>query len=164
MKTKLESLAALITTHQRARWDRCGYTHDLDPGRPGCAWVATVKPGRKFTKIDVGTSGKYMVDNATGEIFGIRAYGVVHRGHRFGTLDTIQDWDWSGYVARLKPTGKYVGATHQTIEQICATAQERVRNGEQAAAVVEDLVIGYCFGFGSANAEAIKHAAEQGVA
>jgi hypothetical protein len=40
-----------------------------------------------------------MVDNATGEIFGIKGYGVIHRGHRYGTLDTIGDYDWSGYHA-----------------------------------------------------------------
>lgn len=59
----------------------------------------TVKPGRKYTKVDVGTSGKYMVDNDTGEIFGIKAYGVIHRGHRYGTLDTTDEWHWGGYVA-----------------------------------------------------------------
>jgi len=47
----------------------------------------TVKPGVKYTKVDVGTSGRFMVVNATGEIYGIKAYGVIHRGHYFGTLD-----------------------------------------------------------------------------
>ena len=64
------------------------------------AATVTIKPGKKYTKIDVGGSGKYMVVNATGEIFGIKAYGVIHRGHQYGTLDTATEWDWSGYVAR----------------------------------------------------------------
>lgn len=64
--------------------------------------VTKIKPGTKYTKVDVGTSGKYMIDNATGEIFGIKGYGVIHRGHRFGTLDTIHEWDWSGYRAVRK--------------------------------------------------------------
>lgn len=59
----------------------------------------SVKKGKKFTRVDVGSSGKYMVDNETGQIFGIKAYGVVHRGHQFGTLDTINEWNWSGYRA-----------------------------------------------------------------
>jgi len=58
--------------------------------------------GRKYTKVDVGNSGKYMVVNSTGEIFGIKGYGVIHRGHPYGTLDTIQDWDWGGYTATPK--------------------------------------------------------------
>jgi hypothetical protein len=56
-----------------------------------------VIPGRKFTKVDVGSSGKYMVENETGVIFGIKAYGQVHKGHRYGTLDTINDFWWGEY-------------------------------------------------------------------
>lgn len=66
--------------------------------------LVTVKMGKKYARVDVGTSGKYMVDLNTGEIFGIKAYGVIHRGHQFGTLDTIHQWDWSGYRAEPKET------------------------------------------------------------
>ena len=55
--------------------------------------------GKKFARVDIGNSGRYMVDLETGEIFGVKAYGVVHKGHLFGTLDTIEDWDWTGYRA-----------------------------------------------------------------
>ncbi len=58
-----------------------------------------VKPGKKYTKVDVGRSGKYMVVNDTGEIFGIKAYGVIHRGHAYGTLETIAQWYWGEYNA-----------------------------------------------------------------
>jgi len=61
--------------------------------------TVTIKPGTKYTKVNVGTSGKYMVDNATGEIFGCKGYGVIHRGHRYGTLDSIDDWAWGEYRA-----------------------------------------------------------------
>lgn len=59
----------------------------------------SIKMGVKFARVDIGSSGRYMVDLATSEIYGIKAYGVIHRGHRFGTLDTIQEWDWSEYRA-----------------------------------------------------------------
>jgi hypothetical protein len=59
----------------------------------------SIKPGNKYTKIDVGNSGKYMVENSTGNIFGIKAYGVIHRGHQYGTLNTINDWNWEEYTA-----------------------------------------------------------------
>ena len=52
---------------------------------------------RKYTLVDVGRSGKYMVDNETGEIFGVKAYGKIHRGHRYGTLGTIAQWHWGEY-------------------------------------------------------------------
>ena len=61
----------------------------------------SVFPGKKYDKVDVGRSGKYMVD-ADGNIFGIKVYGVIHRGHRYGTLETTQDWNWGGYVAARK--------------------------------------------------------------
>ena len=66
----------------------------------------TVHVGPKYARVDVGDSGKYMVVNATGEIFGIKAYGVIHRGHAYGTLDTIEAWDWSGYTAVPKPAAQ----------------------------------------------------------
>ena len=63
-----------------------------------------VTPGRKYTKVDVGTSGKFMVDEA-GNIFGIKGYGVIHRGHAYGTLKTTGEWNWSGYypTRRVQP-------------------------------------------------------------
>lgn len=60
---------------------------------------ARIKPGKKYTKIDRGTSGVYMIDGE-GNIFGIKAYGVIHRGYHFGTLDTIHQYNWGGYRAR----------------------------------------------------------------
>jgi len=61
-----------------------------------------IKVGKKFTKVDVGSSGKFMVENETGNIFGIKGYGVVHRGHFYGTLDTIGEYDWSEYYPTHK--------------------------------------------------------------
>lgn len=58
-----------------------------------------IKDGKKYIKVDQGDSGKYMIVKETGEIFGIKAYGVIHRGHQFGTLDTIDQWNWGGYRA-----------------------------------------------------------------
>lgn len=46
--------------------------------------------------------GRYMVVNATGEIFGIKGYGRIHRGHFYGTLETIHEWDWAPYYATKK--------------------------------------------------------------
>jgi hypothetical protein len=60
---------------------------------------AVIKPGQKYTRVDVGGSGKYMVD-AEGNIYGVKAYGVIHRGHWYGTLDTIDAYFWGGYVAQ----------------------------------------------------------------
>ena len=61
----------------------------------------SIKPGKKYVKVDVGSSGKYMIDNE-GNIFGVKAYGVIHKGHYFGNLDTIDDYFWGHYRAFKK--------------------------------------------------------------
>jgi hypothetical protein len=76
--------------------------------------TVNVKPGPVYTKVDVGPahnmSGAYMVENATGIIYGIKGYGKVHKGHRYGTIATIAEWDWSGYKGRPKSPDEKKGA------------------------------------------------------
>ncbi len=68
----------------------------------------TAKDGKKYIKIDMGNlnnnykSGKYMVEKETGKIFGIKAYGVIHKGHQYGTLDDIDSYFWGQYYATFK--------------------------------------------------------------
>lgn len=65
-------------------------------------------PGRVYTKVDAeyggGWLGKYMVENQTGMIYFIKGYGVPNKlpQHTHGTLDTIEEWDWSGWEAKRK--------------------------------------------------------------
>jgi len=94
----IEELAALILQQQRERIARQYSQWQAD------AETVAVRPGKKYTKIDRGPehsmSGFLMIDNETGEIFGIKAYGVVHKGHRYGTLATAGDWYWGEYWPR----------------------------------------------------------------
>jgi hypothetical protein len=95
---QLQQLADLITKEQQ---------EDLIASGLGCeanlqSAIAYIKAGRKYTKIDVGSSGKYMVENSTGRIYGIKAYGQVHLGHYYGTLDTIDQYHWGRYYAAKK--------------------------------------------------------------
>ena len=59
----------------------------------------TIKEGKKYTKVNVGNSGKYMIDKE-GNIFGIKGYGVINKKHHYGTLDTIDKFTWGNYKAR----------------------------------------------------------------
>ena len=97
---KLEAFAAKVEADQR-RYYRKQYKTESEhyQGLEDAACTVRIKPGKKYIKVDVGTSGKYMVVNETGEIFGIKAYGVIHRGHSYGTLDTIEGWNWGAYHA-----------------------------------------------------------------
>ena len=95
MKAKCEALCTLIEQQQRARLVDDGMSSLLE----GPHYHGKIKMGRKYCNIDFGGSGKYMVVLTTGQIFGIKAYGVIHRGHQYGTLDTTSAWDWGGYTA-----------------------------------------------------------------
>ena len=57
---------------------------------------------KKYTRVDIGDNGRYMVENETGNIYGIKAYGVIHRGHFFGNLNNIDNYFWGSYRAILK--------------------------------------------------------------
>ncbi len=51
------------------------------------SYIVRIVPGRKYVKVDVHTSGKYMIEIETETIFGIKAYGKINRGHNYGSLD-----------------------------------------------------------------------------
>jgi len=94
MTHSIQYLCTKITKETQARLtaDALGCQCNLDNA------VAHYKVGAKYIKVDVGTSGRYMVD-AVGNIYGIKAYGVIHRGHCYGTLDTIDAYYWGDYRA-----------------------------------------------------------------
>ena len=75
-----------------------------------------IKRGRKYFKIDIGTSGRYMVDRE-GNIYGIKAYGQIHLGHSYGTLNTIDDYYWGDYLA-YKYENKITDEKERLINQI----------------------------------------------
>ena len=93
----LEQFANLLEKEQieRLHQDNLACQTNIDNAK------VSVKEGNKYTKVDVGGSGKYMIDKE-GNIFGIKAYGVIHRGHYFGTLDTITNYNWGDYEASKK--------------------------------------------------------------
>ena len=57
-----------------------------------------IKEGKKYIKIDIGNSGRYMIDEE-GNIFGIKGYGVIDKKHFFGTLETVNNYYWGQYRA-----------------------------------------------------------------
>lgn len=98
MNEKLQTFASLLEAEQiqglRDRNVACQANID------NCK--TSIKPGNKYTKVDIGRGGRFMVENSTGNIFGIKAYGQIHRGHQYGTLDTITDWNWTEYYPKRK--------------------------------------------------------------
>src|SRR3990167_3636725 len=93
----LDRLAQLIEAETLERLHKDGITYE---GHERSTKVKII-PGRKYYKVNIGSSGKYMVDH-DGNIWGIKAYGQVHLGHHYGTLDTINDYYWGDYTAIKK--------------------------------------------------------------
>jgi len=87
----LEHFRQLLETQQRERYAR-DYPHSVPP-------TVTIKTGKKYIKVDIDRSGAYMVESDTGDIYGIKAYGVIHRGHKYGNVATVDAWSWGDYRA-----------------------------------------------------------------
>ncbi len=57
--------------------------------------ITTIKCGRKWTKVDRGSSGLYMID-PQGEIYGIKAYGVPNYHRHYGNLSNPSEQCFRG--------------------------------------------------------------------
>ncbi len=99
---KIQALADLVLKQSRSRLTAMGYHSQVD------GETVQVIPGKKYTKIDRGPahnmSGMLMVEHGTGNIYGVKGYGVVHKGHPYGTLDTTGDWYWGDYYPQKRVT------------------------------------------------------------
>ncbi len=96
---KIQALAALVLKERKEY-----VAENYSPWQADELSIHVVH-GRKYTRIDRGDNGHdgegfLMIDPATGEVFGIKGYGVIHRGHPYGTLDTISDWHWGDFYPR----------------------------------------------------------------
>jgi len=98
MREKLEKLANLIKEQNIKRLEKLSLNCEVNI--KNCE--THIKEGNKYTKIDIGTSGKLMIENSTGIIYGIKGYGQVHKGHSYGTLDTIEEYYWGEYYPQKK--------------------------------------------------------------
>ena len=69
------------------------------------SWNA--EDGRKFVRVFEVTKGgqrigRYMVEKNTQKIFGIKSWAQVNPRREFGTLATVDQFDWSGYTGAPK--------------------------------------------------------------
>lgn len=95
-RAKVQEFADKVDAQTAMRLVREGFGSQIESNR------VKVTFGKKYARIDVGDSGRYMVDRE-GNIFGVKSYGVVHRGHRYGNLDQLEQWNFGGYQgARTK--------------------------------------------------------------
>lgn len=63
--------------------------------------------GKKFAKVTIGSSVRYFVEIATGIIYASASWQKYNPNRSFGTLDTVDQFDWSGYEGKAFPTSDY---------------------------------------------------------
>lgn len=99
LRAKVEALASRIEQDVTDRFVATGYT-------PSVHFESSIRvhihEGQKYIRVDVGTSGKFMVEIDGERIYGIKGYGVINRKKCFGSLDTVDQWFWGEYWPRRK--------------------------------------------------------------
>jgi hypothetical protein len=90
-----------------------------------------VETGRKFDKVfeNTGTQrlGRYMIDRNSWTIYGIKSWAQINPRRNFGTLDTVSQYDWSGYTGSPK-AGTAAESAHLEAEaKIAAGYKKRGR-------------------------------------
>lgn len=59
--------------------------------------------GRVFDKVHAGNQeGRYMVERSTGNIYGIKSWNQFNPRRLYGTLATVDQWDWTIFPATPK--------------------------------------------------------------
>jgi len=63
--------------------------------------IAEIETGRKFDKVYIKTKvqklGRYMVDRNSWVIYGIKSWAQINERRTYGTLDTVDQYDWSQF-------------------------------------------------------------------
>lgn len=96
---KLYAFAELFERHHNERLSR------FSPGAP-IEEVGIEESGYKFCKvfIDNGSNtGRYMVEVATENIYGVKSWTQVNLRRMYGNLDTVDQFEWSEEQARPLP-------------------------------------------------------------
>ena len=102
-----------------------------DKGCQDFGETVEIETGRKFDKVYVKTSvqklGRYMVDRNSWVIYGIKSWAQVNERRTYGTLDTVDQYDWSHFYGVPK-AGTEAEKLHQELEsQITAGYKKRGR-------------------------------------
>jgi hypothetical protein len=70
------------------------------------SFTVVVVDGPKYTKVNKGAknnlSGCLMIENSTGQIYGILGYGQVNKKKCYGNISDISGHNWGGYYPVAK--------------------------------------------------------------
>ncbi len=102
-----------------------------DKGCQDFGETVEIETGRKFDKVYVKTSvqklGRYMVDRNSWVIYGIKSWAQINERRTYGTLDTVDQYDWSHFYGVPK-AGTEAEKLHRELEaQIASGYKKRGR-------------------------------------
>jgi hypothetical protein len=90
--------------------------------------IVKIERGRKFDKVFIHTNvqnlGRYMVDRNSWVIYGIKSWAQINERRTYGTLDTIDQYDWSPYYA-VPTAGTDAERLHRELEAQIAAGHKR---------------------------------------
>ncbi len=98
----LPELIQRIETQHNARATKTLNDMGKAAGRPGYEKVGYDDAGTRFVRVwrDSGQKGvAVFVEKDTGVIFGAKGWKAYNPNNEYGTLMTLDEWDWSGYYA-----------------------------------------------------------------
>jgi len=95
MHTKLLEWAKLLEQEQAA-------------AHPSSDSTVRTQPGKKYIRIIIGSSARYFVEFGTGTIYGSESWSKPNLRRQFGTLGTVDQFEWGGYEAKAKPASDFV--------------------------------------------------------
>lgn len=102
-----------------------GATHGAQLGEK---W--SIEKGRKFDKVYIQTKhqkiGRYMVNRNTFQIYGTKSWAQVNLRREFGTLDTVNQFDWIAADGPLPRVGTDAETAHK-IREATISANYRKR-------------------------------------
>lgn len=94
-----------------------------------------IETGRKFDKCYVQTNvqklGRYMVDRNSWIIYSVKSWAQINPRRTFGTLDTIDQYDWSPYNGVPKAGTQAEKLHNETEAKIAAGYKKRGRPKKQ---------------------------------
>jgi hypothetical protein len=101
-ETKLKAFCTLLETSIVDKMK-----HDF----PDCAFLhhqpVASNYGRVYSRITIDRGARYFVRVEDGAIFASKSFKAPTLARQYGTLDTIDQFDWSGYNAVALPNSNF---------------------------------------------------------
>ena len=77
--------------------------------------------------------GRYMVESRTGDVYGIKSWTQVNKRRCYGSLDTVNQYDWSDFYARPLSGTEAEKLHHEREKKIKSTHKKRGRKVKVAS-------------------------------